>query len=100
MPRPLQPRDIPVEPVAQPGSTVVVGKGWDGITASDEQKIMELRRNPPIFLTLQETADFLQVSKDTVRRWATAGRIRQYNRGTRNPLFASAELIQSIKEAC
>ena len=100
MPRPLQPRDIPVEPVAQPGSTVVVGKGWDGITASDEQKIMELRRNPPIFLTLQETADFLQVSKDTVRRWAKAGRIRQYNRGTRNPLFASAELIQSIKEAC
>lgn len=100
MPRPLQPRDIPVEPVAQPGSTVVVGKGWDGITASDEQKVMELRRNPPIFLTLQETADFLQVSKDTVRRWAKAGRIRQYNRGTRNPLFASAELIQSIKEAC
>ena len=100
MPRPLQPRDIPVEPVAQPGSTVEVGKGWDGITASDEQKVMELRRNPPIFLTLQETADFLQVSKDTVRRWAKAGRIRQYNRGTRNPLFASAELIQSIKEAC
>ena len=78
----------------------MVGKGWDGITASDEQKVMELRRNPPIFLTLQETADFLQVSKDTVRRWAKAGRIRQYNRGTRNPLFASAELIQSIKEAC
>ncbi len=86
MPSLLQPRDIPVEPIAQPGSTVVVGKGWDGITASDEQKIMELRRNPPIFLTLQETADFLQVSKDTVRRWAKAGRIRQYNRGTRNPL--------------
>ena len=51
-------------------------------------------------MTLQETADFLQVSKDTVRRWAKAGRIHQYNRGTRNPLFASAELIQSIKEAC
>ena len=64
------------------------------------QRITEMRRNPPVFLTLQETADFLQVSKDTVRRWAKAGRIRQYNRGTRNPLFASAELIQSIKEAC
>ena len=64
------------------------------------QRIMELRRNPPVFLTLQETADFLQVSKDTVRRWAKAGRIRQYNRGTRNPLFASAELISAIKEAC
>ena len=100
MPRTLQPRDAPVEPVAQPGSTVVVGSGLDGITAPDEQKVMELRRNPPIFMTLQETADFLQVSKDTVRRWAKAGRIRQYNRGTRNPLFASAELIQSIKEAC
>lgn len=61
---------------------------------------MELRRNPPIFLTLQETADFLQVSKDTVRRWAKAGRIHQYNRGTRNPMFASAELISNIKEAC
>jgi excisionase family DNA binding protein len=67
---------------------------------NNERRIMELRRNPPIFMTLQETADFLQVSKDTVRRWAKAGRIRQYNRGTRNPLFASAELIQSIKEAC
>ena len=64
------------------------------------QRIMELRRNPPVFLTLQETADFLQVSRDTVRRWAKAGRIRQYNRGTRNPLFASAELIAAIKEAC
>lgn len=64
------------------------------------QRIMELRRNPPVFLTLQETADFLRVSKDTVRRWAKAGRIRQYNRGTRNPLFASAELISAIKEAC
>ena len=64
------------------------------------RRIMELRRNPPVILTLQETADFLQVSKDTVRRWVKAGRIRQYNRGTRNPLFASAELIQSIKEAC
>lgn len=64
------------------------------------QRIMELRRNPPVFLTLQETADFLRVSKDTIRRWAKAGRIRQYNRGTRNPLFASAELISAIKEAC
>ncbi len=64
------------------------------------QRIMEMRRNPPIFLTLQEAADFLQVSQDTVRRWAKAGRIRQYNRGTRNPLFASAELIAAIKEAC
>lgn len=64
------------------------------------QRIMELRRNPPVFLTLQETADFLQVSKDTVRRWAKARRIRQYNKGTRNPLFASAELISAIKEAC
>ena len=63
------------------------------------QRIMELRRNPPVFLTLQEAADFLVVSRDTVRRWAKAGRIRQYNRGTRNPLFASAELIASIKEA-
>ena len=62
--------------------------------------MMELRRNPPVFLTLQETADFLRVSKDTVRRWAKAGRIRQYNRGTRNPLFASAELISAIKETC
>ena len=60
---------------------------------------MDLRRNPPIFLALREAAEFLQVSQDTVRRWAKAGRIRQYNRGTRNPLFASAELIQSIKEA-
>lgn len=67
---------------------------------NDEQGVMELRRNPPIFLTLQETADFLQVSKDTVRRWAKAGRIHQYNRGTRNPMFASAELISNIKEAC
>ena len=64
------------------------------------QRIMDLRRNPPVFLTLQETADFLQVSKDTVRRWAKAGRIHQYNRGTRNPLFASSELISAIKEAC
>ena len=63
------------------------------------QRIMDLRRNPPVFLTLQEAADFLVVSRDTVRRWAKAGRIRQYNRGTRNPLFASAELIASIKEA-
>ncbi len=60
---------------------------------------MELRRNPPIILTLQEAADFLVVSRDTVRRWARAGRIRQFNRGTRNPMFASAELIASIKEA-
>jgi len=65
-----------------------------------ERKIMDLRRNPPIFLTLQETADFLQVSKDTVHRRVKAGRIRQYNKGTRNPLFASDELISSIKEAC
>ena len=100
MPSPLQPSLPPVDPASQPGSTVEVGKGWDGITASDEKKVMELRRNPPIFMTLRETADFLQVSKDTVRRWAKAGRIHQYNRGTRNPLFASAELIQSIKEAC
>ena len=100
MPSPLQPSLPPVDPASQPGSTVEVGKGWDGITASDEQKIMELRRNPPIFMTLRETADFLQVSRDTVRRWAKAGRIHQYNRGTRNPLFASAELIQSIKQAC
>ena len=100
MPSSLQPGLPPVDPASQPGSTVVIGKGWDGITASDEQKVMNLRRNPPIFMTLQETADFLQVSKATVRRWAKAGRIRQYNRGTRNPLFASAELIQSIKEAC
>lgn len=64
------------------------------------QRVAEMRRNPPIFLTLQEAADFLQVSKDTVRRWAKAGRIHQYNKGTRNPLFASAELISSIKEAC
>lgn len=64
------------------------------------QRIMELRRNPPVFLTLQEAADFLRVSKDTVRRWAKIGRIRQYNRGTRNPMFASAELISAIKEAC
>ena len=64
-----------------------------------DQRIMELRRNPPIFMTLQETADFLRVSRDTVRRWAMAGRIRQYNRGTRNPLFASADLIAAIKEA-
>ena len=64
------------------------------------RRIMELRRNPPIFLTLQEAADFLVVSRDTVRRWARAGRIRQYNRGTRNPLYASAELIAAIKEAC
>ena len=81
--------------------TEVVGK--DKRNEEEErknQRIMELRRNPPIFLTLHEAADFLQVSKDTVRRWAKAGRIRQYNRGTRNPLFASAELIQSIKEAC
>ena len=99
MPRLLQPQP-PVDPASQPGSTVEVGKGWDGITASNEHKVMELRRNPPIFMTLQETADFLQVSKDTVRRWAKAGRIHQYNRGTRSPLFASAELIQSIKEAC
>lgn len=61
---------------------------------------MELRRNPPVFLTLHETADFFQVSQDTIRRWAKAGRIRQYNRGTRNPLFASAELILAIKDAC
>ena len=64
-----------------------------------DQRIMELRRNPPIFMTLQETADFLQVSRDTVRRWAKSRRIRQYNRGTRNPYFASAELIASIKDA-
>lgn len=63
------------------------------------QRIMDMRRNPPIFLTLQEAADFLVVSRDTVRRWARAGRIRQFNRGTRNPLFASAELISSIKQA-
>ena len=100
MPRTLQPGDSPVEPVPHPVSTGAVGKGLDGLTAVDEQRIMELRRNPPIFMTLQETADFLQVSKDTVRRWAKAGRIRQYNRGTRNPLFASAELISAIKEAC
>ena len=66
---------------------------------NNDHRIVELRRNPPIFMTLQETADFLQVSRDTVRRWAKAGRIRQYNRGTRNPLFASAELIAAIKEA-
>lgn len=100
MPSLLQSSLPPVDPASQPGSTVVVGKGLDGLTVPDEHKIMELRRNPPIFMTLQETAAFLQVSKDTVRRWAKAGRIRQYNRGTRNPLFASAELIQSIKEAC
>ena len=63
------------------------------------RRIMELRKNPPIFLTLQEAADFLVVSRDTVRRWARAGRIRQFNRGTRNPLFASSELISSIKQA-
>ena len=100
MPSLLQSSRPPVDPASQPGSTVVIGRGPDGLTAPDEHKVMELRRNPPIFMTLQEAADFLQVSKDTVRRWAKAGRIRQYNRGTRNPLFASAELIQSIKEAC
>lgn len=120
MPRTLQPRDAPVEPVAQPvnggvslgcqpvhsfrESSEPEGAAGDKESSDEkrtnERRIMELRRNPPIFMTLQETADFLQVSKDTVRRWAKAGRIRQYNRGTRNPLFASAELIQSIKEAC
>lgn len=111
----------PVELVSQPGSNI-----WQVLGAPDSrcnvteaplcrtesagqekqneeernyQRIMELRRNPPIFLTLQEAADFLVVSRDTVRRWAKAGRIHQYNRGTRNPLFASAELIASIKEA-
>ena len=100
MPRTLQPSNSPIEPVPHPVSTGAVDKGLDGITAVDELRVMELRRNPPVFLTLQETADFLQVSKATVHRWAKVGRIRQYNRGTRNPLFASVELIQSIKEAC
>ena len=118
----LQPSNSPIEPVPQPGSNSGVSLGclsasptWSSsqcrtVTVGQEkqneekermhQRIMELRRNPPIFLTLQETADFLVVSRDTVRRWAKVGRIRQYNRGTRNPLFASAELIQSIKESC
>lgn len=118
----LQPSNSLIEPVPQPGSNSGVSLGclsasptWSSsqcrtVTVGQEkqneekerkhQRIMELRRNPPIFLTLQETADFLVVSRDTVRRWAKVGRIRQYNRGTRNPLFASAELIQSIKETC
>ena len=119
--QPLQPSNSPVESVSHPVSTgvslglVEANPTWSSsscrsVTVGRERqneeeernyrRIMELRRNPPVFLTLQETADFLRVSKDTVRRWAKAGRIRQYNRGTRNPLFASAELIQSIKETC
>ena len=117
----LQPSNSPIEPVPQPGSNSGVSLGclpvnptWSssscrsvtvGLEKQNEeeernyQRIMDLRRNPPIFLALREAAEFLQVSQDTVRRWAKAGRIRQYNRGTRNPLFASAELISAIKEA-
>lgn len=94
---------LPVNPTWSSSSCRTVTAGQEKQNEEEErkhQRIMELRRNPPVFLTLQETADFLRVSKDTVRRWAKAGRIRQYNRGTRNPLFASAELIQSIKETC
>jgi hypothetical protein len=114
----LQPSNSPGESVPHPVSTVVslgclpANSTWSSSlcraeSAGQEQqneernyrRIMELRRNPPIFMTLQETADFLQISPDTVRRQARAGRIHQFNRGTRNPLFASAELIASIKEA-
>ena len=94
---------LSVSPTWSLSSCRTVAAGQEKQNEEEErkhQRIMELRRNPPVFLTLQETADFLRVSKDTVRRWAKAGRIRQYNRGTRNPLFASAELIQSIKETC
>lgn len=93
---------LPANPTWSSSSCRSVTVGRERQNEEEErkyQRIMELRRNPPVFLTLQETADFLQVSKDTVRRWAQAGRIRQYNRGTRNPLFASAELILAIKEA-
>jgi excisionase family DNA binding protein len=85
--------------VALPGSIESEGQEKQNEEERNYKRIMELRRNPPIFLTLQEAADFLVVSRDTVRRWARAGRIRQFNRGTRNPLFASAELISSIKQA-
>ena len=85
--------------VALPCTIESAGQEKQNEEERNYQRIMELRRNPPIFLTLREAAEFLQVSQDTVRRWAREGRIRQYNRGTRNPLFASAELIASIKEA-
>ena len=117
--QPLQPSNSPVESVSHPVSTgvslglVEANSTWSSSSCRSEtvgqekhneeernyRRIMELRRNPPIILTLQEAADFLVVSRDTVRRWARAGRIRQFNRGTRNPMFASAELIASIKEA-
>ena len=63
---------------------------------NDEEKL-ELRRNPPMLMTLQETAIYMQSSPDTIRRWVRGRKIRQYNLGTRKPLFATAELTASIK---
>ena len=58
---------------------------------------MELRRNPPMLMTLQETALYMQSSPDTIRRWVRGRKIRQFNIGTRKPMFASAEILEAIK---
>ena len=63
----------------------------------NDEEIMELRRNPPMLMTLQETALYMQSSPDTIRRWVRGRKIRQFNIGTRKPMFASAEILEAIK---
>lgn len=52
----------------------------------------------PELWTMRETADYLGVSTDSVRRWIAAGRLRAYRYGPRLVRIDAADVMRARRQ--